>query len=385
MSVPARRATWAEVDLGRLAHNVRLLRARLQPGAKLMAVVKADGYGHGAVAAARAALAAGAEWLGVAILEEGLALRRAGLRAPVLVMGWTPAERAAEVVASGLDQAVTAASDAAALAEAGLAAGRPARIHAKVDTGMGRLGWPVRDGAGLAAAASEIAQVARLPGADLVGVFTHLAAADDADLGEARRQVTRFRTLLEALATRGVRPALRHCANTAALLRLPEAHFDLCRPGIGLYGYAPSEHVPDPGLLPVLSWHSRVAFVKELHPGDAVSYNATYVATGLERVATLPVGYADGLRRALSGRGHVLLGGRPAPIRGRVCMDQTVVSVEGCGPVRAGDVAVLLGEQGACRQWADAMAAQLGTISYEVLCAVGTRVPRVYVGEPGAP
>jgi alanine racemase len=173
---------------------------------------------------------------------------------------------------------------------------------------------------------------------------------------------------------------VRHCANTAGLLRLPEGHLDLCRPGIGLYGYVPSPHVPDPGLRPVLAWYSRVALVKELHPGEAVSYGGTYVARGRERVATLPVGYADGFARAFSNRGHVLIGGAPAPVRGRVCMDQVVVSVDGCGPVRQGDLAVLLGGSGLARRSADDLARELGTISYEVLCGISPRVPRVYRG-----
>jgi alanine racemase len=349
-----------------------------------MAVVKADAYGHGAVAVARAALEAGAAWLGVALLEEGIALRRAGIACPVLVLGWTPPERAADVVAADLDQAVTAPGDAAVLAAAGRAAGRRARIHAKLDTGMGRLGWPVPDTAACDRAALDLARIAALPGAELAGVFTHFAGADDADLEGARLQVARFRGVLDRLAERGVRPRFRHAANTAALLRLPDAHFDLCRPGIGLYGYVPSPHVPDPGLLPVLSWRTRVAFVKDLRAGDAVSYNGTYVAQGPERVATLPVGYADGLRRGLSGLGAALVGQGRAPIRGRVCMDQIVVSVEGCGPVAPGDPAVLIGEQGGHRQWAQDMGDLLGTISYEVLCGISPRVPRVYAGD-GAP
>ena len=374
------RATWAEVHLDRLAANVELLRGRLAPGAELLAVVKADAYGHGAVPAARAALLAGAAWLGVAILEEGLTLRRAGIRAPILVMGWTPVERAAEVVAADLDQAVCTAEDAAALAAAGRAAGRRARLHAKLDTGMGRLGWPVQDEAGQARAVEATAALAALPGAELAGIFTHFAGADDADLAGARRQADAFRTVVEALAAVGVTPRVRHAANTAGILRLPEAHWDLCRAGVGIYGYVPSPHVPDPGLAPVLAWQTRVAFVKELRAGDAVSYNGTYVATGPERVATLPVGYADGFPRALSGRGHVLLGGRPAPVRGRVCMDQTVVGVEDCGPVRQGDPAVILGEQGPARQWAQDMGDLLGTISYDILCGISPRVPRVYRG-----
>ncbi len=374
------RPTFAEVDLECLRHNVRLLRARCAAAGSFMAVVKADAYGHGALAVARAALEAGADWLGVALLEEGVALRQAGIAAPLLVLGWTPAGRAAEVVAADLDQAVFCEEDARAFAAAAQACGRRARLHAKLDTGMGRLGWPARRPREQAAAAAVIARVAALPGVELAGVFSHLASADEADLAGARAQLTCLRAVLSGLAERGVRPRLRHLANTAAILQLPEAHLDLVRAGIGLYGYRPSDEVFDPGLRPVLRWHTRVAQLRLLRAGDGVSYNATYRADAVEPVATLPVGYADGWSRALSNRGHVLLDGRRAPIRGRVCMDQTVVSLAGCGPVRAGDPVVLLGVQGEASQWADDVARQLGTISYEVLCAIGARVPRVHTG-----
>ena len=374
------RATWAEVDLDNLRHNVRTLRGRLTAPARLLAVVKADAYGHGAVPAARAALEAGADYLGVAILEEGLTLRRAGIEAPILVMGWTPADRAGEAVAARLDQAVFTLGDAEAFAAAGRSLGVPARLHAKLDTGMGRLGWPSRDAQGRERAVSDLAHIAALAGAALTGVFTHFAGADDPSLEGARGQAAAFAEVVESLRARGVRPEIRHAANTAAILRMPEAHFDMCRTGVGIYGYVPSAHVPDPGLRPVLSWHSRVALVKEVGPGESISYNWTYTPTARERLATLPVGYADGFPRALSNRGHVLIGGHPAPVRGRVCMDQIVVSVEACGPVRQGDPVVILGTQGGERQWAQDMGDQLGTISYDILCGISPRVPRVYRG-----
>ena len=376
-----RRVTFAEVDLECLRHNVCVLRSRCHAGSACMAVVKADAYGHGAVAVARAALEAGADWLGVALLEEGVVLRQAGITAPLLVLGWTPAGRAAEVVAADLDQAVFSEADARAFAAAARAAGRRARLHAKLDTGMGRLGWPARRPVEQEAAVAAIARVSALPGVELSGVFSHFAGADEADLAGARAQLRCLHAVLDGLAGRGVRPRLRHLANTAAILQLPESHLDLVRAGIGLYGYRPSAQVPDPGLRPVLRWHSRVAQVRVLGAGDGVSYNATYRAVASEPVATLPVGYADGLSRALSNRGHVLVDGRRAPIRGRICMDQTVVSLAACGPVRSGDPVVLLGTQGEASQWALDMAELLGTISYEVLCAIGPRVPRVYRGQ----
>jgi alanine racemase len=382
------RPTWAEVDLGALAANTRRLAARA-PGAALMAVVKADAYGHGAVPVARAALAAGAAWLGVATLDEALELRRAGIGAPVLVLGWTPPELAGRAAWAGVDLTVSRLEEAAAMAARG-----SVRIHAKVDTGMGRLGFwagppaaPSEAGAaaprdpeaaGAEAAAEAVARLAALPGVTLAGVYTHFAAADAPDLSHARMQLERFRAVLARLAARGVRVPLRHAANTAALVRLPESHFDMVRAGIGLYGYEPSPAVPPLGLEPVLTWKTRVVLVRRLPGGEGVSYGCTYVTPGPELLATLPVGYADGLSRSLSNRGEVLVRGRRAPIRGRVCMDQVVVSVQGVPGAREGDEVVLIGRQGTEAVTAAEVAERAGTVAYEILCAIGRRVPRTY-------
>lgn len=374
------RPTWAEVDLARIRLNIAVLRGHIQPPAELMVVVKANAYGHGLVEVARASLEAGARWLGVAILEEGLALRRAGIQAPVLILGWTPREQADEVVSAGLDQTVFDSGDCQALAAAGHAAGRRARVHAKVDTGMGRLGWPARTAQDRERLVGTIQEIAGLPGLELHGVFTHFAGSDDEDLAGARAQLGAFEEVLGGLEAVGIRPRWRHCANTAAIPRLPGSHFDLCRAGIGVYGYVPSPYVTLEGLAPALSWHTRVAAVRRLRSGDAVSYNSTYRATVPEWVATLPVGYADGFARHLSNRGHVLLGGQMRPVRGRVCMDQIVVSVGEGPPPPSGEPVVLIGAQGPAARWADELAAELGTISYEVLCGISARVPRVYRG-----
>jgi alanine racemase len=367
------RPTWAEVDLGRIAANARLIRGRLGAGVRLMAVVKADGYGHGALPVARSALRGGADWLGVAILEEAVGLRRGGLRAPILVLGWTPRERAAEVVAADVDQTIFDLEDARALSAAAEAAGRRVRVHVKIDSGMGRLGFPAGQ-----AAVEATSRVAALPGVELAGVFTHLACSDEADPAPTRRQMRAFLDDLSALAARGVQVPLRHAANTAAILRFPETHLDLVRAGIGLYGYYPSDAVPRIGLEPALTWKTRVSLLKRVEAGTGVSYNHTYVTEAPERLAVLPVGYADGYPRSLSNRAQVLIGGGRAPVRGRVCMDQTVVSVEGIPGVKEGDEVVLLGRQGGEAVTADDIADWAGTISYEVLCAIGARVPRCY-------
>ncbi len=374
------RPTWAEVDLGCIRSNVAALRAQLQPSSTLMAIVKADAYGHGAVAVARATLEAGATHLGVAMVEEGVALRSAGVTAPILVLGWTPIAEARMVMEADLDQCIFDPSDATAFAAAGRALGRRVRLHAKVDTGMGRIGLVARKEDDLDAVTAAIAAMARTDGVELAGIFTHFASADADDLTTAHAQLTMFQEVLAGLQAMGIRPRWRHCANSAAILRLPESHLDLCRAGIALYGYPASSAVPRAGLQPALRWYTEVAQVKSLRAGESVSYNATYTASRSEWVATLPVGYADGFPRRLSNVGRVLIGGVPHSVRGRVCMDQIVVSLDD-GPLpQRGDHVVLIGEEQGSAQWADDLAQQAGTIAYEVLCGISRRVPRLYRG-----
>lgn len=375
------RPTRAEVDLGCIAHNLGLARQAVGPGVAVLAVVKADAYGHGAAPVARAALAAGAAWLGVATVEEGVALRRAGIAAPVLVLGWVPPWQVAEALDHDLTVTVSSLEDAEVVAAEAGRRGRPARVHIKVDTGMGRLGFFHGD----PAACDKVIRACRLRGVEAEGIYTHFADSDG-DRGFTLLQLARFHELLDRLEAAGLRFPLRHAANSGAIWGVPESHLDLVRLGISLYGYHPGgARAGGPPLRPALTWKTAVALVKTVPAGTPVSYGRTYVTRGRETLATLPVGYADGYRRALSNRGQVLLAGRRARVVGRVCMDQIVVSVPPGVEVRAGDEAVLLGRQGDDAVTADEMAAWLGTISYEVLCAIGGRVPRVYLGGPPAP
>ncbi len=370
------RPTRAEVDLGCIAHNLRLARQAVGPRTAVMAVVKADAYGHGAVPVARAALAAGAGWLGVATVEEGIELRRAGIAAPVLVLGWVPPWQVPEALGHGLALTLFSLEDARVVSAAARRRGRPARVHVKVDTGMGRLGFFHGD----RAAVDQIVELCRLPGLEAEGIYTHFADSDG-DREFTLEQLARFRAMLERLEAAGVRFALRHAANSGAIWHVPESHLDLVRLGISLYGYHPGgAGARGPGLRPALTWKTAVAMVKTVPAGTPVSYGRTYVTQGRETLATLPVGYADGYSRALSNRGQVLVAGRRARVVGRVCMDQIVISVPPGVEVRAGDEVVLLGRQGGETISADEMAGWLGTISYEVLCAIGARVPRVYPG-----
>jgi len=367
------------VDIGAIAHNVRSIKALIGPVVQLMAVVKADAYGHGAVPVARAALGAGAEWLGVALPEEGTALRAAGITAPILVFGPTPPFQVEEVVAGGLDQMVHSVSLAEALSRAAEKRRRRVAVHLKVDTGMGRVGVPVEGVSRLATA------IARLPGLLLRGAMTHFAAADAPDLAHARGQLRRFREALASPALGGAPSLLRHAANSAATFALPEARLDLVRIGIALYGCTPfPEGAPPLPLRPALSLTTRVAQVGWVGPGATISYGCTFVAPARMRIATLPVGYADGFPRALSNRGVVLVRGKRAPVVGRVCMDMVMVDVTGIPEVEEGEPVTLLGAQGEETISAEAWGAWAETVSYEILSGIGARVPRVFVGEDGA-
>ena len=373
--VPDVRPTWGEVDLGAVRANARRLTALADPAA-LLAVVKADGYGHGAVPVARAALEAGASWLGVALVEEGTALRGAGIDAPVLVLSEPPAAAAAVVVDAGLTPVVYTESGVEALAKAvaDRAVDDPLPVHLKVDTGMHRVGCAPDDARGLVAA------VHARPELRLEGVCTHFAVADEPDRPETREQLDTFGRLVADLERSGARPPIVHAANSAGLLQFPDARFDLVRVGIALYGVAPGPSPTSVTLDPALSLRARVTYVKTLPAGARLSYGLRYTLERPARIATVPVGYADGVPRNLGLRGGaVLLHGRRCPIAGAVTMDQLMVDV-GDDDVETGDEVVLLGTQGGetitAEEWAD----RLGIIAYEVVTGIGPRVPRRYVG-----
>ena len=365
------RPTWAEIDLGAIGHNVRHFRSLLEPKTRICAVVKADGYGHGAVAVARAALAAGADCLAVAILDEALALRAAGFTEPILILGYTPPAASALVVASRLTQTVWELDQGQALAAAAQAQGRRAKIHLKIDTGMGRLGVFPAEAGPLAAA------LGRLPGLDLEGVFTHFAKADAFDKDSAWKQFEAFEQALSALSGQGLNPALRHAANSAAALEMPRTRLDMIRIGISLYGLAPSDECGQGApLRPAMSLKTRVVFLKDVPAGTPISYGGTYVTPGPARIATLPVGYADGWVRRLAGRAEVVIRGRRVKIVGRICMDQCLADVTNLPDLKTGEEALLFGGP---ELPVEEVAAHLETINHEVLCLVGKRVPRIYV------
>ena len=365
------RPTWLEVDLEAIAHNVRRVAEMVGPEVTVLAVLKADGYGHGAIRVARTALNNGARYLGVASINEGALLRRSGIAAPILVLGFTPAWQARELVLNDLSATVFDLDVARALSRAAGELNGQVPVHVKVDTGMGRLGLLPDE------VVPFVLDLLALPNLRLEGIFTHFSVADS-DPAYTRWQLDRFREVLAALAQAGVEVPLVHAANSAAILTLPESHFSMVRLGIALYGLHPSDQVRcPPDFRPALAFKTQVAQVKTLPPGSFVSYGNTYQTEGEQRIAVIPVGYADGFRRAPRHWGEVLVRGQRAPIVGRVCMDQTMIDVTRIPDVRQGDEVVLIGEQGGERITAEDVAERLGTINYEVVSEILARVPRV--------
>jgi len=363
------RPTWAEIDLDALAHNVRLLAARAAPS-RVWAVVKANAYGHGAIACGRAALEAGAAGLAVICVDEAEELRQAGIEAPVLVVGFTPPSDAERVVALQLRPTVGAPELVEALAAAARRAGRTVPIHLELESGLNRHGLAPD-------ALVELAERARaLPGIEVEGLFTHFAAAEEGDQRFTRRQFD----ALKAVAARLPFVRERHCSASASVLLDPEMRLDAVRTGLSMFGYRPAPWCgTDADLRPVLSLRAKVARVMEVERGATVGYGRTWAAPRPARIALVMCGYADGYRRGFGNRAHVLVRGRRAPVVGRVAMDMCMVDVTAVPGVSVGDVATLLGRDGDERVDADELAALADTISWEILAAVTARVPRLYL------
>lgn len=368
------RPAWAEIDLDAVGHNARELKRHIGRRASLLVVVKANAYGHGAVQVARTVLENGASWLGVARVDEGIQLRRAGLVCPILVLGYASPGEAEQIVEHRLTPTVNTRQLALAISSASLARGTTTPVHVKVDTGLTRFGLLPGE------AVDFVKSVVSLPGLDFEGLYTHFASADDPDKEYTLRQLAVLKGTSQALSAAGVSAKLHHAANSAATLDLPETHLDMVRCGIAVYGLYPSDSVSrDVELRPVMTLKSRVGRLREVPAGTSVSYGRTYRTSEPTRLALVPIGYADGVSRALSNRGNVLIRGKRVPIVGRVCMDNCVVNVQSLPEVRHDEEVVILGRQGGEEISADEIAAMLGTISYEVTCGVSARVPRVYL------
>ncbi len=367
------RPTYAEIDLDALAYNVRSLRSCVGPDVQFAAVVKANAYGHGMEAVAAAALEAGASWLAVNLADEGLRLRAGGFTCPVLVLGYVPPWEAAKAVAHDLTPTVNTLQTALALGSAAREGGKTVDVHVKVDTGLGRFGQLPEE------VLPFVQALLAIPHLRFQGLWTHFASADERDKTYTYHQLAVFRQVLAELEAHGIAVPLRHAANSAGIMEVPESHFDLVRAGISMYGLYPSDEVARTvPLRPVMSLKSRVARVRTLPAGASISYNRTYITSTATKVALVPLGYADGLMRCLSNRGSLLVRGHRAPIVGRICMDQCIVKVDHIPDVDQDDEVVAIGRQGEEIVSAEEVAALAGTNHYEVTCQIGARVPRVY-------
>jgi alanine racemase len=371
------RPTRAEISFDALRHNIQQFRQQLGPDIALMAVVKSNGYGHGAVAIARESVACGIDALGVAFLDEALELRRADITAPILVMGYTSPNGFEIARAHDITLTVYSEESLQAIRAMNPDGERALKVHVKVDTGMGRLGLHVE--------ADAIAYVQKLmdtPGVVVEGLFTHFASADETDKASAMAQYAKFKTIVAHFEEQGITFPIIHAGNSATGIDLPAYTFNMLRLGISLYGLYPSDEVDHHALdlQPILRLVTGVSMVKTLPAGSGVSYGSIYVTKADETIATLPIGYADGFTRLLTNKADVLVQGKRVPVVGRICMDQCMVRIaDGQGPVEVGEEAVLIGEQGDERITADELAQKLGTINYEIVCMLSNRVPRVYM------
>jgi alanine racemase len=368
-----RRPTWAEIDLKAIKNNLRGIKD-MAFGTKVMVAVKADAYGHGMLEVVRVCIQEGIDYLGVATLDEALLIRRAGIKVPILVLGYVPDEYARIMVEKDIAATVFSIQLARRLSIAAVELSKNASVHIKIETGMGRLGlFPDNKTLDI------ISEISTLPGIYLEGIFTHFAVADIKDKTFTLEQTELFKNFIISLEERDIIIPLKHCANSAAIMEVPEAHFNMVRAGIVIYGLYPSDEVDKNRLMitPAMTLKSRISFIKDLDAGATISYGRTYRCSRKTRVATVPIGYADGYTRLLSNRAHAVIKGHKVPLIGTICMDQCMVDISEVKDAAIGDEVILFGkpEDGVT---ADDLARSLGTISYEIVCSVGSRVPRIY-------
>jgi alanine racemase len=369
------RPTWAETSLSALTHNYAVIKKALRNGAQLMAVVKADAYGHGAVQCARALQTINADWFGVALVEEGIELRKAGITVPICCLGGFSYRQAEDPLKYDLTTAVYRLDSAEELNARARAGGRVVPFHLKVDTGMGRLGVPFTEIAGFAQALKQFDSI------KLDGVMTHFADATGEESDFTDLQIERYNEVIKLLRESGFDPAWQHLANSAAIHAYPHSHGNLARAGATLYGLtrdvlAPGREPYD--LSPVMSLRSKIVMLKDVPSGTPLGYGCTFKTDRPSRIATIPIGYADGLRRAHSNNGRVLVRGQFAPIVGRVSMDLTIIDVTDLPQIEIGEIVTLIGEQDGLRITAEELAERIGTISYEIVTGISSRVPRIY-------
>lgn len=364
----------AEINLNAVAYNLNSMKENLEEGVRMIAVVKTDGYGHGAIPIARMAETYDYMWgFATATVEEAMQLRHAGIRKPVLILGFTFPDACEEIVRHEIRPTVFTMSAAEQLSREAVRQKRTVHVHIKVDTGMSRIGLK-DDGEG----AELVREISLLPNVELEGLYTHFARADEKDKGPARAQLARFQAFAGLLKNRGIKIRMHHCSNSAGIFDLKEANMDAVRAGISIYGLYPSEEVNQLAVpvTPVLTLKSHVVYVKDIGPGTSISYNGTFTAEKPMRIATVPVGYGDGYPRSLSNKGKVIIRGRQASILGRICMDQFMVDVTEIPEVRAGDLVTLIGADGGNGITMEDLGELSGRFNYELACDIGKRVPR---------
>lgn len=374
------RRTWAQIDLDAVDSNIREVKLTVNPGVLLMAVVKADAYGHGYEYTAQEMAAAGVDYFAVSNINEAMQLRKAGIESPILVLGYTPPECAGELAYNNITQSVFCRDYAEKLSEEAVKAGVTVCSHLKIDTGMTRIGFVYHDNIEDSAVIDDIEYACSLPGLYYEGVFTHFACADTEN-GEVftRIQYDLFLDAIRNLNARGISFTYRHCCNSAAIFRFPEMQLDMVRAGIILYGLLPSEYVGSVrALKPVMEMKTVISMIKNIPEGTPLSYGGTFTSDREMRIATVPIGYADGYPRRLSNKAHMLINGKKANVVGNVCMDQTMIDVTDIEEAREGIEVTVFGNDGGAFIGVDDIAADAGLINYEVVCALSRRVPRVY-------
>ncbi|MGL5352170.1 MAG: alanine racemase [Clostridium sp.] len=368
------RPVWAEIDLDCIKHNI--IEIRKQVGdKKIIAIVKADAYGHGAIDVSTVLLENGADKLGVAVITEALELRESGINAPILILGYTPLCFAHDLITQNIEQTVFSLEYAIGLSEIAIKEGKEIDIHIAIDTGMGRVGFLTNEDG-----INDIEKISKLKNINIKAMFTHFSSADESDKEYTMKQMNKFKEFNKKLEERGIEIKEKHLSNSAAIIDIEEAYFDAVRPGIIMYGYYPSNEVIKEkiNLKPALTLKSNIVHVKVLQKGEYISYGREFKTERESIIATLPIGYADGYTRALYKEGKVIINGQLAPIVGRICMDQCMIDVTDIDPVKVSDEVILIGEDKGIKFNADDIAKLLNTINYEVLCVIGKRIPRVY-------
>lgn len=364
---------WAEINVENLRENFRNIKSLTKEGTKVCAVVKANAYGHGSVQVAKILIEEGADYLAVASEGEGIELRQAGIKTPILCLGYVPEVVYEEAIANELDITIYSLEAAEKLSKEAVRLGKNARVHIKLDTGMSRLGFQVED-----ATADAIENIAGMPGIELVGVFTHFAKADEKDKTFTEHQYSGYMKIVSEVEKRGIQIPIKHVCNSAGTMDMPQYHMDMVRPGIILYGLYPSDEVMKErlALKPVMTFKASVSHVKYLEAGRGIGYGLRYVTDKTTRIATMPIGYADGFTRMLSGKISVKVNGTIVPVVGNICMDQSMLNVDAV-ETKVGDEVIIFGEDSDAR--VERLAQALGTINYEIVCMVARRIPRVYL------